>query len=115
MRMPIVRRFGLYLVAACFATVAVTSAQTPAGSTVADAAKRGDVATVKALLSKGADVNSPEGDGMTALHWAADRGDTALAQMLLYAGANVSAGTRIGQYTPLHLAARTGSVGVVNA
>jgi ankyrin repeat protein len=113
--MPIVRRFSLYLVAACFATVAVTSAQTPAGSTVADAAKRGDIATVKALLGKGADVNSPQGDGMTALHWAADRGDAALAQMLLYAGANVSAGTRIGQYTPLHLAARSGSVGAVNA
>ena len=35
--------------------------------------------------------------------------------MLLYAGANVAAVTRIGQYTPLHLASKAGSVPVVQA
>ena len=54
-------------------------------------------------------MNAAQGDGMSALHWAADRGDGDLTAMLVYAGANPAAVTRIGQYTPLHLAARAGS------
>ncbi|HXG87372.1 MAG TPA: ankyrin repeat domain-containing protein [Vicinamibacterales bacterium] len=84
-------------------------------SPVADAARRGDKEAVKSLLKEGADVTAPQGDGMTALHWAAERGDVDLAHILIYGGANVSAVTRIGQYTALHLAARTGSAGVVKA
>ena len=75
-------------------------------SPVADAAQRGDLDAVRRLLREGADVNAPQGDGMTALHWAAERGDASLCEVLLYAGARVDAGTRIGHYTPLHLAAR---------
>ena len=59
---------------------------------------------MKQLLKDGADVNGAQGDGMSALHWAAERGDAELADMLIYAGANIGAVTRIGQYTPLHLA-----------
>ena len=81
---------------------------------VADAAMKGDLATVRTLLKEGADVNAPRGDGMSALHWAAERGHTELAEVLVYAGANVAAVTRIGQYTPLHVAARAGSTGVVD-
>ena len=33
--------------------------------------------------------------------------------MLLYAGANVGAKTRIGGYTPLHLAAQVGHASVI--
>ena len=82
---------------------------------VADAAMRGDLAAVRALMIKGNDVNSPQGDGMTALHWAANRGDSALAGVLLQARANVSATTRIGGLTPLHLAAQNASAPVVRA
>ena len=42
-------------------------------SPVADAAERGDLATVRALVRDGADVNAAQGDGMSALHWAAVR------------------------------------------
>ena len=86
----------------------VMQAQAPGRTTVADAAQRGDRATVKMLLKEAADVNAAQGDGMTALHWAALNGDAELAQMLLYAGANVKAVTRLGNYTPLFLAAREG-------
>ena len=39
-------------------------------SDVADAAMRGDKAAVRALLAQKADVNAPQADGATALHWA---------------------------------------------
>ena len=84
-----------------------------ADAPVADAAARGDLDAVRRLLREGADVNAPQGDGMTALHWAAERGDPELADVLLYAGARVDAGTRIGHYTPLHLAARGADAVVV--
>ncbi|HEU4997123.1 MAG TPA: ankyrin repeat domain-containing protein [Gemmatimonadaceae bacterium] len=82
-------------------------------SPVADAAMKGDVAAVRSLIAKGANVNAAQGDGMTALHWAAERGDSAMADVLLRAKANVRARTRIGDYTPLHIAARGGQAAVV--
>jgi len=88
--------------------LAVTGAG-PADSPVADAAERGDVEAVRALLRDGADVNTAQSDGMTALHWAATRNDAEIAGILLYAGATPRATTRLGGYTPLHLASRSGS------
>lgn len=79
-----------------------------AESRVADAAMRDEVAAVRILLQQGADVNTAQGDGMTALHWAAERGDQELAGLLLRSGANPSAVTRIGRHMPLHLAAKGG-------
>ena len=76
---------------------------------VADAAMAGNRDAVRALLKQAADVNAAQGDGMTALHWAAMKDDAELVQTLLFAGANVRATTRIGAYTPLILAARSGS------
>ena len=56
---------------------------------VADAAMARRSRAVRALLKQAADVNAPQGDGMTALHWAASSGDAELVQMLVHAGANV--------------------------
>jgi uncharacterized protein len=102
---------GAVLVAACCLTTLLAAA-TP-DSLVADAAMRGDAAGVRELLKQAADVNAAQGDGMTALHWAADKGDVELARLLLVAGANVRASTRIGAYTPVFLAARSGHAAVV--
>jgi ankyrin repeat protein len=82
-------------------------------SVVADAAAGGDLDAVRAALAGGADANAPQGDGMTALHWAASRGDVEMAGLLLYAGAHVEAVTRIGAYTPLHVASRAGQAAAV--
>ena len=75
---------------------------------MAAAAMREDVTEVRALMTRGADVNAAQGDGMTALHWAAERGNAELTTLLLQSGARASATTRLGNYTPLHLAARRG-------
>ena len=82
---------------------------------IADAAMRGDVSAVRALVTKGDNVNAAQGDGMTALHWAAARGDSALTAVLLNARANTAATTRIGALMPLHIAAENGSASVVRA
>jgi ankyrin len=85
-----------------------------ARSDVADAAMRGDSAAVRALLAKGGDVNAPQGDGATALHWAVYRGDKELVGLLIRAGANVKAANREGS-TPLWLASVNGAADVIAA
>jgi ankyrin repeat protein len=75
----------------------------------------GNKELLRSLIKQAADVNSSQGDGMTALHWAAEHGDSAMTAVLLEAKANVRAVTRIGDYTPLHIAAKTGNAAVVEA
>ncbi len=84
-------------------------------SSISDAAMRGDRASVLALIKQGADVNSPQGDGVTALHWAARSADADLVKALVAAGANANARTEFGAYTPLHLAAERGAAPIVSA
>src|ERR1700755_2807750 len=87
-------------------TTALSAAPPESASPVADAAMRGDTAAVRTLVKQGGDVNAAQGDGMTPLHWAASHGDADLTAVLLYAGANFRATTRLGGYTPLHLASQ---------
>ena len=91
------------------------AAATPLESPVADAAQSGDVEEVRTLLRQGADVNAPQADGLTALHWAALNDDPATLEVLLYAGAAIRPLTRVGGYSPLHLAARSGHPAIVAA
>jgi ankyrin repeat protein len=69
---------------------------------------QGDTAGVRTLLRGGADVNAAQPDGMTALHWTALGNDLETMDVLLYAGAATEALTRVGGYTPLHLASSRG-------
>lgn len=94
-------------------TAALTAAAPP-DTRVAEAARQGDRELVRTLLKQGVDANAPQGDGMTALHWAAYRDDAELAQMLLYAGARVSATIRINSMTPLFFASQNGSPRMVD-
>ena len=75
---------------------------------------RGDLVTVRTLLRDGADVNAAQGDGMTALHWTALNGHLETMNVLLYAGATTEPLTRVGRYTPLHLASSRGHATVVS-
>ena len=93
----------------------VLLAAKPADSPVADAAQQGDAQIVRTLLQQGEDVNAAQSDGLTALHWAALNNDFEIAQLLLYAGATVKPTTRVGGYTPLHLASRSGYSEVMRA
>jgi TPR repeat protein len=79
-----------------------------------DAAKAGDVESLKALLAKGADINAKDGDGITALVWAAIRSQPAAADLLLANGATVDAATSDSS-TALLFAARSGETDIVRA
>src|SRR4249920_751857 len=81
-------------------------------SPLVEAAKKGDVATVRALITKRVDVNEPGRDGSTALLWAAYNSDLAMAQALIAAGAKVNTPNKYG-VTPLLQASRTGAAPVV--
>jgi uncharacterized protein len=83
-----------------------------AQSDVADAAMQGDIETVRRLLQAGAEVNSSQSDGATALHWAAYHGNAELAKLLLQAGATPAAANRNGS-TPMWLAANQGDAALL--
>jgi ankyrin repeat protein len=57
---------------------------------VADAAMRGDLQALRAAIARKADVNAPQPDGSTALHWAVERDDLQAADLLIKAGARVT-------------------------
>jgi len=83
-------------------------------SEVADAAAKGDKAAVRTLIQQKVDVNTPQPDGATALHWAVFKSDKELAAMLIAAGANVKAKNREGS-TPLWLASINGDAAMITA
>jgi len=58
---------------------------------VIEAAKQADRAGLRVLVQQKANVNTAEGDGTTALHWAAYRDDIESVDLLIRAGANVNA------------------------
>ncbi len=61
-------------------------------SEVADAVMRGDTVAVHKLLDQHANVNAPQADGATALHWAVFQSDKEMVNLLLArAGANAKA------------------------
>ncbi len=75
------------------------------------AASDGDIAKVKLLISRGADVNEKV-EGNTPLHPAAERGHKDVVELLIDRGAEVNAKGN-GNWTPLHLAATWGKRDVV--
>eukprot|EP01046_Picozoa_sp_COSAG06_P033041 COSAG06_NODE_3345_length_5477_cov_51.455188_2_plen_961_part_00 len=66
------------------------------------------VPTVEKLLAAGANVNTADNDGKTALHFAAQRLDDAVVNKLLVAGAEANIADKDGQ-TPLYLATAASS------
>ena len=99
----------LLMVLVLAAAPAVVSA---AGSDAADAAQRKDLAALRAMVSRKVNVNAPQADGTTALHWAAHYNDVAAVQLLLKAGANPSTANRFGA-SPLSAAATSGNAALV--
>ena len=81
---------------------------------IIEAVTAGNHATLRTLIAGGANVNAPQGDGATVLHWAAHRNDADAVRLLLDAKASVNAANDLGA-TPLWLASTNGSAALVQA
>jgi len=77
------------------------------------AAAEGDIEQVKALISKGADVNERGVWGNTPLHYASRTGHAEVAKLLISKGAYVNAPDGRNGMTPLHCAAGSGNKQIV--
>ena len=75
-----------------------------ADSLVADAAMAEDIERITQLVQQGKDVNTAQGDGMTALHWAAENRNSDIAELLVVAGANLEATTPFKDLSKRHAA-----------
>jgi ankyrin repeat protein len=83
-----------------------------ADAPVADLAETADSDVARFLMEERADVNAPQPDGMTALHWAAYRDDVELVKRLISAGADAKSTNHYG-VTPLALACTNGNQAIV--
>jgi len=108
---------GLFFVVG-FSGFADAGSENPSPSQAAPpivrAVKLQDMDAVQSLLDRGADVNAPQGDGATALHWAAYRDVVETVDLLIEAGANVNAANDL-MVTPLALATANGNVAIVRS
>jgi len=84
-----------------------------AASDIADAVMKGNKDAVRSLLARKVDVNAPQIDGTTALHWAVLADDLDTADLLIRAGAKVSVANREG-VIPMQLAAINGNAAMLD-
>jgi len=92
--------------------VPVTAYAQDLNSELLDATEQGDVASVKALLAKGADIHAKNKHGWTALMAAAQYGHVETVKALLAKDAKVNAKSREGG-TALMYAAMNGHTEIV--
>lgn len=85
-----------------------------ADTLLADAIENSSAINLNAEIEKGADVNAPQADGMTALHWAVFYDDTELSMQLIALGADASAENRYS-VTPMSIACLNGNSKIVEA
>ena len=85
-----------------------------AAADAADAAQNRDTGALRSLIEQRVNVNAPQPDGTTALHWAAHWNDLDAVNLLLRAGADAKTANRYGA-TPLSEAAALGNAAMIEA
>src|SRR5204862_559189 len=101
-----VRRLAIGCVAlVCIALDPALGARGPQAQpreTAADAAERRDLEALRTVLKQGANPNTPQADGATALHWAVHWDDPQAVEVLVRAGAKPDVINDLGVF-PLSL------------
>ena len=105
-----VKRLGAGCMAFLLGPVSLVAAGSDAR--LADAVEKQDRASLRVLLEQGVDVNAPQVDGMTALHWAVYQDELETAKLLVKSGADAQAANRYG-VRPLSLACTNGNAAMV--
>ncbi|KAI9654070.1 MAG: hypothetical protein M1821_006781 [Bathelium mastoideum] len=85
--------------------------KTPRGIHIASCFGLNDI--VKKLLGSGAEIEQPDRQGQTALHWACRSGHIGTVELLVDHGANVDAGGMQGTVTPMKCAVERGYLDIV--
>ena len=96
----------------CLLAVVTLSAAVEGDHRLVQAVKTQNTQAVPALLKASVNVNTPDTDGTTALHWAAHWNDAATVDLLLRAGAKADTANDL-RVTPLS-AADDGGAGAVS-
>jgi uncharacterized protein len=78
-----------------------------------EAVRRGHMDVARDLVKQRADVNTPQPDGTTPLHWAVERSDKDMVSLLVGAGAKTNRANTFG-VTPLSLACTNGDAAIVS-
>ena len=104
-------RSGLGMAPMCLAVGCMAAGLAAAANDqrLVEAVKSRDRAAARALVGERVDVNAPQADGATPLHWAAHWDDLETAELLIAAGARVDAANDYG-VVPLALASTNGSL-----
>ena len=100
-------RLNLLTLAPLLLTATLSAADAP----LTDVVRSGDVRAIRAALQT-SDVNRPDADGSTPLHWAVHRDAVDVVKLLVDAGANVKAVNRYG-VAPLTIACTNGNAAIV--
>ena len=103
---------GMHTAILTLAAVLTFTPVATAADTLATLIQSGDRDAALGMIESGTDVNAPQGDGTTPLHWAAYRNDVELSRILLDHGAQPDALNRFGS-TPLAEAIKIANLDLV--
>ena len=103
-------QFGLVAVLLALGFTCVSASENP----VIEAARSADIKTLNNLLADGLDINTTQGDGATALHWAAHLENLEMVDLLIKQGADVNHTNDLGA-TPLWVGSVSGNELVISS
>ncbi|MEW6533447.1 MAG: ankyrin repeat domain-containing protein [Thermodesulfobacteriota bacterium] len=107
-RIPVMKKvwLAMVLVLALLPGVGIAGPGPPLHQQLIEAARRGNLESVKTLLGMGANVNAEDDRGMTALMAACGQGHVEVAQLLIDGDADVNARDSAGETALMYAASR---------
>ena len=102
-------QFSLVAVLLALGFTCVSASENP----IIEAARSSDINTLSNLLTDSSDINTTQGDGATALHWAAHLENLEMVDLLINKGADVNHTNDLGA-TPLWVGTVSGNQSIIS-